>query len=61
MRTKTKSDMKIVRFDSKGNCQFVYFNWRKFKFETSCWANSLQGLLGKTSGKKHLIIGLWNH
>ena len=53
--------MKIVRFDSKGNCQFVYFNWRKFKFETSCWANSLQGLLGKTSEKKHLIIGMWNH
>ena len=28
--------MKIVRFDTKGNCQFIYFNWRKFRFETSC-------------------------
>lgn len=53
--------MKIVRFDEKGNCQFVYFNWRRFKFETSCWANSLSELLGKTKIKKHLIIGLWNH
>lgn len=52
--------MKIVRFDEKGNCQFVYFNWRRFKFETTCWANNLQGLLGKTKDKKHLIIGLWN-
>lgn len=53
--------MKIVRFDEKGNCQFIWFNWRKFKFETTCWANSLPGLLGKTKDKKHLIIGLWNH
>lgn len=53
--------MKIVRFDEKGNCQFVYFNWRRFRFETSCWANSLSGLLGKTKNKKCLIIGLWNH
>ncbi len=53
--------MKIVRFDEKGYCQFVYFNWRRLKFETSCWAKSLSGLLDKTKGKKHLIIGLWNH
>lgn len=53
--------MKIVRFDEKGNCQFIHFNWRKFKFETTCWANSLSGLLGSTKEKKHLIIGLWNH
>lgn len=53
--------MKIVRFDEKGNCQFVYFNWRRFRFETSCWANNLSGLLGKTKNKKSLIIGLWNH
>ena len=51
--------MKIVRFDKNGNCQFVYFNWRRFRFETSCWANSLSELFGKN--KKHLIIGLWNH
>jgi len=52
--------MKIVRFDTKGNCQFIYFNWRKFKFETTCWVNSLDKLLGATKEKKHLIIGLWN-
>lgn len=52
--------MKIVRFDEKGNCKFVYFNWRKFKFETSCWANSISGLFGKNNNKKHLIIGLHN-
>lgn len=52
--------MKIVRFDSKGHCQFIYFNWRKFKFETSCWAHSIDMLLGKAKDKKHLIIGLWN-
>ena len=53
--------MKIVRFDSKGNCQFIWFNWRKFKFETTCWAKNLPDLLGATKEKKHLIIGLWNH
>jgi len=52
--------MKIVRFDEKGNCQFVYFNWHKFKFETTCWAASLDKLLGATRDKKHLILGLWN-
>lgn len=53
--------MRIVRFDKNGNCQFIYFNWRKFRFETTCWANSLKNLLGRTSGKKHFIIGLWNY
>ena len=52
--------MKIVRFNSQGNCQFIYFDWSKFKFKTTCWANCLQALLGKTKEKKHLIIGLWN-
>ena len=51
--------MKIVRFDKKGNCQYVYFNWRKFKFETTCWANSLANLLGVLKDKKHTILGLW--
>jgi len=52
--------MKIVRFDEKGNCQFVYFNWHKFKFETTCWANSISGLFGRNNDKKHVIIGLHN-
>lgn len=52
--------MNIVRFDNEGNCQFVYFNWRKFKFETTCWAKGLDKLLGASRFKKHLIIGLWN-
>ena len=52
--------MKIVRFDNKGNCQFIYFNWRRFRFETTCWAKSLDALLGATKDKKHLILGLYN-
>lgn len=53
--------MKIVRFDCNGNCQFIFFNWRKFKFETSCWAESLDKLLGCIKHKRHLIVGLWNN
>ena len=53
--------MKIVRFDKKGHAQFIYFNWRKFKFETSCWAMNIETLLGKSKDKKHLIIGIWNN
>ena len=52
--------MKIVRFNSDGACQFIYFDWREFKFKTTCWAKSLDGLLGATKDKKHIIIGLWN-
>lgn len=36
--------MRIVRFNTKGNCQFIYFKWRKFRFETSCWTESLDKL-----------------
>jgi hypothetical protein len=50
--------MKIIRFDSKGHCQFIYFNWRKFKFETTCWAHTIGILWGKTKHKKHLFIGI---
>lgn len=53
--------MKIVRFDKKGHAQFIYFNWRKFRFETTCWADNLKILLGRTSDKKHLIIGIWDN
>ena len=53
--------MKIVRFNSKGNCQFVYFNWRKLRFETTCWAKGLDALFGMTKGSKHVIVGLWNY
>ena len=52
--------MKIVRFNTKGNCQFIYFDWRKFRFDSTCWAESLNGLFGATKDKKHIIIGLWN-
>lgn len=52
--------MKIIRFNNKGNCQFVYFNWRKFKFETSCWASSIDKLFGKNKDKKYIIIGLYS-
>ena len=52
--------MNIVRFDRKGNCQLIYFNWRKFRFETSCWANNLPALLGKTAHRRHWIIGRLN-
>lgn len=53
--------MKLVRFDSRGNCQFIYFDWREFKFKTTCWAENLSKLLGQTKEKKHLIIGIWNY
>lgn len=52
--------MKIVRFDKDGNCQFVYFNWRKFRFETTCWAHTIDALFGITKDKKHTFLGLWN-
>ena len=53
--------MKIVRFDEEGNCQFIHFNWKRLRFETTCWANSIDVLFGSTKNKKHLIIGLWNY
>ena len=55
------NNMKIVRFDKKGHAQFIYFNWRKFKFETSCWAMNIETLFGKLKDKKHLIIGIWDN
>ena len=51
--------MKIVRFNTKGNCQFIYFDWHDFKIKTSCWAKDLAALFGSTRNKKHLIIGIW--
>lgn len=53
--------MKIVRFDSKGHCQFIYFDWHDFKFKTTCWAENLDLLFGATREKKHFIIGFWNY
>ena len=52
--------MKIVRFDKSGNCQFVYFDWREFKFKTTCWAENLDMLFGRNRDKKHIFIGLHN-
>jgi hypothetical protein len=52
--------MKIVRFDIKGHCQFIYFDWHDFKIKTSCWAENLAALFGNTRSKKHIIIGIWN-
>ena len=52
--------MKIVRFDEQGCCQFIYFDWREFKFKTSCWARNFGSLLGKTKNKNHFFIGLFN-
>lgn len=52
--------MKIVRFNTEGHCQFIHFNWRKFRFEESCRAKTITDLFGRTKGKKHFIIGLWN-
>ena len=52
--------MKIVRFDKNGNCQFVYFDWREFKFKTTCWAKNLDSLLGVNKDKKLIFIGLHN-
>ena len=51
--------MEIVRFSNGGICQFVYFNWRKFRFETSCWARSIDLLFGLTKTRKHKFIGLY--
>ena len=53
--------MKIVRFDTKGHSQFIYFDWHDFKFKTTCWAESLDLLFGATREKKHFIIGFWNY
>lgn len=47
--------MKIVRFNGKGNCQFVYFNWKRFRFETSCWAEDLGRLFGGAEGPRRFI------
>lgn len=52
--------MKIVRFDKRGNCQFVYFDWREFKFKTTCWARNLDDLFGRNKDRKHIFIGFHN-
>lgn len=51
--------MKIIRFNKNGNCQFIWFNWRKFRFETTCWAENIGKLLGLSNTKKHRFIGLY--
>ena len=60
MKLKLFRKFKIVRFDNKGNCQFIYFNWRKFKFETTCWANGINNLFGINKEKEYIIIGIYN-
>ena len=52
--------MKIIRFDTDGNCQFIYFDWREFKFKTTCWSHNIGGLLGDRKYKKHIFIGTIN-
>lgn len=52
--------MKIIRFDKRGNCQFIYFDWKEFKFKTTCWAKSIDILFGRKNGEKHIFIGLHN-
>lgn len=49
--------MKIIRFNKNGNCQFIWFNWRKFRFETTCWAENIGKLFGMS--KKCRFIGLY--
>ena len=52
--------MKIIRINRSGNCQFVYFDWREFKFKTTCWAKNLDSLFGKNNNRKHIFIGIHN-
>lgn len=52
--------MKIIRFNKHGNCQFIYFDWKEFKFKTTCWARNIDILFGKKKNKKHIFIGLYN-
>ena len=52
--------MKIIEIDKIDNsARFIYWNWRKFKFEYTCWANNIKELFGKTKGKKHLCIMIY--
>ena len=51
--------LKIVKFDKKGHCCFVYWNWKRFRFETTCWAHTIGDLFGSESERKHLIIGIY--
>lgn len=51
--------MKIIRFNEKGYCQFIWFNWRKFRFERTCWGESIGKLLGNTKDKPHKFIGVY--
>lgn len=51
--------MKIIRFNEKGHCQFIWFNWRKFRFETTCWCEDIGKLFGNTKDKSHKFIGLY--
>ena len=52
--------MKIIRIDKDGCCQFVYFDWREFKFKSTCWARNIDSLFGTNKDKKHFFIGLHN-
>lgn len=51
--------MKVIRFNEKGHCQFVYFDWRRFRFKTSCWAENVGKLLGNTKDKPRKFIGVY--
>lgn len=52
-------NMKVIRFNEKGHCQFVYFDWRRFRFKTSCWAENVCKLLGNTNDKPRKFIGVY--
>lgn len=52
--------LKIVEYDHKGDCYcFLYWNWKKFKFERTCWAKTLNVLFGRTKDENHFIITLY--
>lgn len=52
--------MKIIEINKEDNsARFLYWNWRKFKFESTCWANNINGLFGNTKNRKVFCIMIY--
>lgn len=49
--------MKILEIDKRnGAACFLHWNWKKFRFERTCWAKDIPTLFGRNRDKNHLCI-----
>lgn len=52
--------MKLIEINKiNGAACFLYWNWRKFRFERTCWAKDINSLFGKNKNKNHYCLMIY--